>query len=294
MRRGAGAALAGALLLSGCFRHPAPPAPVPAPHYFLGGAYEAGGHWFYPSDRLEVDRTGIAEIEPARAGLTADGERPDPTALTASMQTVPLPAIARVTDLDTGRQILVRVNDRGPSHPARLIAVSPRAAQLLGFGPDGVARVRVTLDPGLSREAVEQVGGGPRLEIATAPRASVLEQALPPPGQAAPAGAVRAVGASDAAPSLPALPERLPERVVFVGASPGAIFIDAGSFHRYDYAEVRASRLAGIGATVLRSLSGHEEKFAVRAGPFGSIAAADAALEKAFAQGIPDATLVIE
>jgi rare lipoprotein A len=75
--------------------------------------------------------------------LTANGEVFDMTSLTAAHPTLPMPCYARVTNLGNGKSLIVRVNDRGPYHGNRLIDVSNRAAELLQFKGNGVARVRV-------------------------------------------------------------------------------------------------------------------------------------------------------
>ncbi len=157
-----GLAVLTALGLSGCLHRRPPPAPRPvaAPHYHLGSAYQAGGFWYYPAEDLTLDATGIATVEAPSAGLTADGELHDPAALEAAMQTIQLPAIVDVTNLENGRQVTVRVNDRGPAAPGRIIAVSPRAALLLALPQSGAARVRVRLDAAQSRAAADEVGGG--------------------------------------------------------------------------------------------------------------------------------------
>jgi rare lipoprotein A len=282
------------LALSGCFRRaPPPPAPrlVAAPHYFLGAPYQADGHWYYPEEDYGFDHTGIAALQGAHPGLTADGEIYDPAIATGAMQTIQLPAIAQVTNLENGRQILVRVNDRGPQTPARLIALSPRAALLLAM--TGPARVRVKVDVRMSHDLVDQLGG-PALAIATAPSAKVSAQTLPPPGSNAAAGPVRSLATAASRPTGPRVPDRLPEIIHQVGADPGPIFIDAASFGRFDYANVLASSLSGLGAVVLQSREGRQTVFSVRAGPFGSIAQADKALAQALRAGALDAHLTVD
>jgi rare lipoprotein A len=75
--------------------------------------------------------------------LTANGEVFDMTSLTAAHPTLPIPSYARVTNIRNGKSLIVRVNDRGPYHGNRLIDVSNKAAELLEFRSNGVARVRV-------------------------------------------------------------------------------------------------------------------------------------------------------
>jgi rare lipoprotein A len=74
---------------------------------------------------------------------TANGETFDPNALTAAHRTLPVPSLVRVTNLANGREVIVRVNDRGPFAAARMIDVSRAAAEVLGFVRAGHARVHI-------------------------------------------------------------------------------------------------------------------------------------------------------
>jgi rare lipoprotein A len=74
---------------------------------------------------------------------TASGERYDPHRLTAAHRSLPFGTRVRVTNLDNGRSVVVRVNDRGPQRRDRILDVSSRAAQRLGFASAGLARVRI-------------------------------------------------------------------------------------------------------------------------------------------------------
>jgi len=283
------------LAFAGCTKPP-PPAPklVAHPHYELGAPYEADGHWYYPEENFALDETGLAEVLPDQAGLTADGEIYDGSALTAAMQTIQLPSVAMVTNLQNGRLILVRVNGRGPADPGRVIGLSARAAQLLLIPPNGVARVRVQVDTVLSHRVVDQVGGGPQLEIKTAPRGVVTAQNLPPPGAGGGAGVTRVIGAPVTETHGPAVPDRMPEVIHAVAPAPAELWLRAGSFARFDYANMLAAKLAGLGGDVLRSREGRQTVFAVRAGPFRTVAEADAALRRALGAGVVDARITVE
>jgi rare lipoprotein A len=288
--------LAAILSFAGCQQQaPKPPALTANPHYVLGQAYQAGDHWYYPSEAYALDTTGIAAVQPAGPPrLTADGEIDDGTALTAAMQTIQLPAIVTVTNLDSGRQIDLRVNDRGPPDPARLIAVSHRAATLLQIPANGAARIRVQANTALSHRLTEQVGGGPPVEVASAPPAAVTAQTLPPPGATTAAGRAERIGLATAAPTGPPVPDRLPEQVRLVPIQPAQLWLRAGSFGRFDYANQVSARLAGLAPDVVRSRDGRQEVYAVRAGPYPTIPAADAALRSALARGVVDARITVE
>ena len=281
--------------VQGCVKHVPPPLPplVASPHYVLGAPYEAGGHWYYPAESYSLVATGIASVaQDDEAGLTADGELRDPGALTAAMQTIQLPAIVQVTNLENGRQIRVRVNDRGPASPGRIIAISPRAALLLQIPAGGAARVRVAADETLSHRLVDQLGGGPKLQIATAPKAAITEEALPAGGGAA--GPARSIGGTAAEVFGPRVPDRLPEQILSTYADPGSLYLECGSFGRATYAHEVAAELSGLGADVQQSRDGRQTVFSVRVGPFASIAAADRALAEALRDGVIDAHIVVE
>jgi rare lipoprotein A len=145
------AALVGALMLAGCAEAElaAHLATVNAPEdrgrYHVGAPYERGTSRAVPREDFRYDETGLASwYGPGLHGRrTANGEIFDQNALTAAHPTLQLPAVALVTNLENGRSVRVRINDRGPRDPDRLIDVSRRAAQLLGFERQGIARVRV-------------------------------------------------------------------------------------------------------------------------------------------------------
>jgi rare lipoprotein A len=98
-----------------------------------------------PQPSVVVEKTGVASYY--GRGLaghpTASGERYDPHALTAAHRSLPFGTQLRVTNLDNGRTVVVRVNDRGPHRHDRILDVSYRAAQRLGFADAGLAHVRI-------------------------------------------------------------------------------------------------------------------------------------------------------
>lgn len=284
-----------ALAVTGCVRRPPPAAP--GAHYVVGQGYQRAGTWFYPHEDFHYAATGLAMVQADRAGVTADGEAIDPAALNAAHQTLQLPAVVLVTNLETGLQVRVRVNDRGPDTPARLIALSRRAGQLLGI--QGTAAVRVEVDEAMSLALRQQLNGGPTLALTAAPRAAVTAEALaPPPGigqstRASRTGATPPASTASAA-SGPQVPDRLPETVSRVAPVPVSLMITAGTFGQAGYARQVAARLANMGARVERTRDGRSERFSVRAGPFASVAAADMALDQALSAGVTDARIVVE
>jgi len=107
--------------------------------------YEVGGVRYTPSVQPHYDKVGLASWygQQGRYHVTADGEAFDMDVASAAHTTLPLPSLVEVTNLDNGRRIRVRVNDRGPFAGGRIIDLSRRGAKDLGFYDKGMARVRV-------------------------------------------------------------------------------------------------------------------------------------------------------
>jgi rare lipoprotein A len=285
------------LLLGGCAFMRAQP--KPSPHYVLGPPYEAGGVWYYPREDFAYSDTGLATVYDRPRGLTAAGELWDPAALQAAHPTLQLPALARVTNLENGRQILVRIDDRGPGNPGRLIGLTPRAAELLGAPGTRALRVKVELEEAASRGMAGR-GDAPVLAVQTAPAGAVQTESLaPPPGMHQAAQVQTAATApvpveSDVRGAAAEVPLRLPEQVWLTQPRPGQLSIECGAFSRPDYANVQRNRLVAFGARVTTDYYAPRDRaFIVRTGTFPTVAAAEAALRRILPQ-VPDARIVVE
>ncbi|WP_249781017.1 septal ring lytic transglycosylase RlpA family protein [Bradyrhizobium sp. dw_78] len=121
------------------------PVPKGGGTYRIGKPYIVGGRVYVPEENVHYREEGLASWygDDFHGRLTANGEVFDMGGLTAAHPTLPMPCYARVTNLGNGKSLIVRVNDRGPYHGNRLIDVSNKAAELLEFKGNGVARVRV-------------------------------------------------------------------------------------------------------------------------------------------------------
>ncbi|MBR1160851.1 septal ring lytic transglycosylase RlpA family protein [Bradyrhizobium elkanii] len=121
------------------------PVPKGGGTYRIGKPYVVAGRTYVPEENENYRAEGMASWygDDFHGRLTANGEVFDMGSLTAAHPTLPMPSYARVTNLSNGRSLVVRVNDRGPYHGNRLIDVSNKAAELLEFKGNGVARVRV-------------------------------------------------------------------------------------------------------------------------------------------------------
>jgi rare lipoprotein A len=287
------------------------------PPYKLGKPYQIEGAWYYPKVDYDYSETGIASwYGPDFHGKsTANGEIFDQNALTAAHKTLPMPTIVRVTNLENGRSIEVRINDRGPFKNNRVIDLTRRGAQLLGFEGQGTARVKVQVmkeDSILLANKVggaqlayagepEPLAGGPK--PTAAPAGTVVTQKLPA-GQSAPVASAptqpqttnSVVGlpkpsAAQAAASIPSLNGS----VSYQPVKPTNIFIQAGAFLQQNNALKLTQQLASLGQTrVTQARVGTQTFYRVRLGPISKIEDADALLQKVIGTGQPDARIVVE
>ena len=230
----------------------------------LGKPYKVKGKWYTPKEDPDYRNAGLASWygDAFHGRLTANGEIYDMTHLTAAHPTMPLPSYARVTNTKNGNSVIVRVNDRGPFAHGRIIDLSRRAAELLDYTHNGIARVeveyvgRAPLDghddeflmasyrPG--NRAPDPSDGLPTgVMIAMngpTPTAPVLAAAFPtmPPSPALPAAAASAGIADPVLPELgPIAPERPGIGLASLELSPRLTSLAA-------FADARVSQAAGV------------------------------------------------
>lgn len=163
--------------------------------YKVGDPYQVSGRWYVPREEPDYDRVGVASWygEDFHGRYTANGEVYDMRALTAAHQTLPMPSYAYVTNLNNGRTILVRINDRGPFVNDRIIDLSQASAHALGYRQHGLAKVRVRYagpaplngDDARERAYLAGLDGGPRRPEPAQRQSSLW--GLGSPQQAAPA-----------------------------------------------------------------------------------------------------------
>lgn len=272
-------------------------------NYKVGKPYKVRGVWYYPSEDWKYDRTGIASwYGPNFDGKpTANGEVFDQWGVSAAHKTLPMPSMVRVTNLENGRSLVVRVNDRGPFVGNRIIDMSHRAAQLLGFDGQGTARVRVQV---LAKEsqilAQRAKAGGIRLASNEAPIQSdsvasepVATKDLSVPVQPAPvpSAAVETVPISEAPVTQSAHVGDLAQ----VPVTPTRIYVQAGAFSKKTNAERVRKRLTSIGeATITPIAVNGRELFRVRLGPLQDVASADHLLSAVVRAGYGTARTIVE
>jgi len=113
--------------------------------YKVGNPYTVMGQSYTPKEDYNYSEVGMASWygDDFHNKRTANGETYDMRAITAAHRTLPLPSIVRVTNLENGKSIIARVNDRGPYVKNRIIDVSQKGAELLGYRQNGIAKVKV-------------------------------------------------------------------------------------------------------------------------------------------------------
>ncbi len=272
--------------------------------YKVGQPYRVAGTWYYPAEDFGYTETGIASwYGPGFHGRrTANGERFDQNALTAAHRTLPMPSAVRVTNLENGRAIVLRVNDRGPFARGRIIDVSRAAADKLGFRGNGTAKVRVEILGNESRRLKlaalnSPAGQADQVQIAAAPaRDAVTVEPLPDIAGSPAAPPVAAVpGQSPTPQRAPVTAPVLPTNVETVGVGNANIFIQAGAFSDFGNALRMRDRISGFGAsTISRVRVAGAPIYRVRLGPVGSVTTADGLLSRLIGAGVGDATLVID
>ena len=269
--------------------------------YKVGNPYQVKGLWYYPSEDWTYDRTGIASwYGPNFHGKqTANGEIFNQWEVSAAHKTLPMPSIVRVTNLGNGRSLVVRVNDRGPFKPGRIIDMSKRGAQLLGFEGQGTAQVRVEV---LTQQSMDLAG-----QIQS-PRKALAKEDAPIKVQTVASQPV----ASQELPALvnsSHLPPKIPNEIVkpiepkiveqnLVEQKPiyaTRMYVQAGAFGNIDNAERVKARLSFIGDIVVSPYASNgRELYRVRVGPVYNVAAVDQLLAKVISAGFAGARTVVE
>lgn len=281
-------------------------------HYKIGTPYQVAGIWYYPAENYSYDETGIASWYGAEfhGRATANGEPYDMNALTAAHKTLPMPSFVRVTNLENGRSLVVRVNDRGPFVNGRIIDLSRRSAQLLGMQDKGTAKVRVQILADQSRAIAARMQGGVELArvgspitVDRLPKETVSSESLPTPDGAAaapppPPDTVEQAATTAAEPrEVAAVRPRGPEAEIVTQepVTPTSIFIQTGAFTVYQNAIRMQAALSPIAESFIQhQLIDGQDFYRVRIGPVGTVDAADRMLESVAHAGYPGARIIVD
>lgn len=258
----------------------------------VGPPYEANGRWYVPTPEPGYEQIGQASwYGPTFHGQrTASGEVFDQEALTAAHPTLPIPSLVQVTNLENGKEVIVRVNDRGPFVGDRLIDMSRGAANALGFEQAGQARVHV-----------RYLGPAPRR--VNADGADMAQPASPPPAPAVTESASSEGPASLLPPETavePVAPQAPSIQMVSYSPAPqpaspsmdGAYFVQIGAYSDLLNAHRVRDAVNGAGpVTVDIRQTASGELFRVRVGPWASRGEADAARRTLSDLGYSDAVI---
>jgi rare lipoprotein A len=211
---------------------------------------------------------------------TANGERFDSGLVTAAHRSLPMPSLVKVTNLDNGRTLIVRINDRGPFVRSKIIDMSARGAELLGFRGNGSARVKIQV-------------------LEEADRFQALQQQR----EQARKSQVASTGKDDdlidtryiAVPPAPRVPDRLPEIVGNARdeakPNPAGLFVAAAKATRPQQVASLSDALRRFGPVSTAAASGAVE---LRIGPFIDPKAASSALKQIADAGYSGARIVAE
>lgn len=272
--------------------------------YKVGSPYQIAGTWYYPREDFDYRETGIASwYGPGfHNKTTANGETYNSEDLTAAHRTLPMPSVVRVTNLENGRTIKVRINDRGPFARGRIIDVSRRAAELLGFEHQGTAKVMVEIVEDESRQLASAALNG--TAVASAPRAVPLVAVTAEPlAGTAPASPSVQPGSGQTALAVTNSSDIRPSEltngsdVVVVGrpATSTDIYVQAGAFTNFDNANRLRARLAALGnVRIASALVEDTQYFRVQLGPLSTVDTADRLLDMLLANGHNEARVVID
>jgi rare lipoprotein A len=249
----------------------------------IGNPYEIAGKTYYPSANPDYNEVGIASWygDEFHGRQTANGEVFNMNDLSAAHTTLPLPSYVRVTNLENNRSLILRVNDRGPFVGDRLIDVSRRSAQLLGFEKKGTTRVRVELVPD-----------------ANAP-IQIARSSEPPPIPKQDTGIIAVEQLDDAGPPTtqprPRQMASLPQQptAIINQANIQSTFVQVGAYSQISNAQKAITSVKHIGEINLESIELNGQKlYRVKVGPLPTTTTANVALAEVLRLGHNTAKLV--
>ena len=274
---------------------------VAKPRYKVGDPYNVGGVWYYPARDLTYDETGIGSWygDEFAGKLTANGEIFDPEMITAAHKTLPMPSVVRVTNLDNGRSLVVRVNDRGPFVPGRIIDLSRESARLLGFKDQGIAKVRVKLlaEQSLRLEDLAKKGLFPQVPDKTAtPMPEFNAVGASNVTFAATSNSGRSnYNAEDGQSAIELLETAHVGEVINVPPIETSIWVQIGAFHSKTNAVNVLNRIRQVGAgSVSRINRDGQVLHRVRLGPVNAVEEADGLLAAVLDLGFRGARIIVD
>ncbi len=282
---------------------------IAKPIYKVGNAYQIKGVWYYPKIDYGYDETGVASWYGPKFHnkLTANGEIFDQNEVTAAHRTLPMPSVVRVTNLENGRALTVRINDRGPFAHGRIIDLSRRSSQLLGFERQGVAKVRVQILPRETRKVVKLAKSGIVGAISAKSISVPIPDAIP----------IQAVDTKSLAPipgtsvlnetgmkedkvihsrisSIDLIKLGNSSNVLNLPVGNSPLFVQVAAFSNIMTAQKLKNKLVEAMLTkVTKVMVDGRPLFRVRIGPLRGITEADSVLQSLISQGFPGARVIV-
>lgn len=244
--------------------------------YKVGNPYKIKGTTYYPKEDYHYSEVGIASWYGSdfHNKRTANGEKYDMNTLTAAHRTLPLPSIVRVTNLENGRSLVLRVNDRGPYAKNRIIDISKRGAQLLGYQMQGTAKVRVEL---LEKESKALKAALLGQKVDESSLASSVETTPVPAGEK----------------TLVIYNANKADQTTTSHAADNRYFVQAGSFSQKSSADGLKGKLSQFGnANIAQANVSGKTFYRVRIGPFSFKEEAEVTLAKVRNYGVSNASVV--
>lgn len=302
-----------------------------SPYVKLGQSYKVMGEWYVPRFQPDYDETGLASwYGPGfHGGKTANGEKFDKHSMTAAHKTLPLPSIVKVTMVETGKTIYVRINDRGPFSKGRIIDLSYAAAKEIGLMRKGVAKVRVQYmlaesqrfadllaqgrepdeidiarevlphakDPHYAAREIENKANRAANDPRWFEEVGVTHAAVPArplySGTSSPTVAPDSVFTPVEKPVATAVP---PPRALDPPASPlppGSMMVQVGTFSMEGNAQALSRRIKDIGAARVSPVQrGDATLYRVQLGPYDNPEMAAEVLDRVHQLGLADARIV--
>jgi len=259
------------------------------PHYKVGAPYKVDGKWYVPKVDATYDETGVASWygDAFHGRLTANGEIFDKRRLSAAHKTLPLPTIVEVQNLENGKRVLVRVNDRGPFVDDRVIDLSHAAADELGFASKGLAKVRV-----------RYLGEAELMELAALPGAKVPEPARvfankTPATPVLPASTIAQDDQDSLGDLIAASIGQSPQASQTTAAVPSEIWVEVAAVDDLNALERMRLDLPDVGPLTVQADDRSGRIFqSLRVGPFVDEAIAFASLSRVQAAGFGEARII--
>ena len=265
--------------------------------YHVGNAYQVAGRTWTPHEQPGYDKSGIASWygEAFHKRKTSNGEWFDMNTLTAAHATLPLPSYAMVTNLDNGRQVIVRINDRGPFVDTRIIDLSKKAADVLGYRNKGKTHVRVKLiGPAPLRDSSQHMMAMNEAMNNGASLSQIASLSDNPNAAATIQVAARKPKSNyDAAAESASVQQASVAALEAMASNNAGYMVRVGVFHDFENAKNAYNQLASLGPTqIVKAVGANGPLYRVQMGPLDNKADAETALESAIASGFEGARIV--